>query len=267
MVTHLMIDGLCYSIAGLVAGFLSGLMGMGGGIIVVPALLMTFSHDSAVLPSLAMPIAVGTSLTVMIVTSFFSLRTHYQMGNLRWSLYQRMALGVIIGTCLGGLLADSVPSNWLKGAFSIFLIAVALKMLFYRNTLGVERYPAVWLNALVSVSIGLISGLLGLGGGIMMVPWLTWCGIEMKKISAVSSLCTMTVALVGTLTYIITGLNETNLPLYSTGYVYWLAVVCVAIPGMLTAPLGAKLANTLPASRLNYLFVGILLTTAIVMCC
>jgi len=250
-------------LAGAFAGLMSGVLGIGGGIIVVPALVFIFRDDPSVPANLVMHIAAGTSLAVMMFTSQASIRAHRKKSDIQWDVFKRLWPGIVIGVLSGALLADRLPTQWLKWLLGIFLLFVAIKMLTGKDVSQSRGFPRRWINALISFVIGLKSGLLGIGGGALIIPYLTYCGIEMRKIAAVSSLCTMTVAVLGTLTFIFTGSNEGGLPPFSTGYVYWPAVAALAIPSVLLAPVGAELTYRLPVKKLTYAFVIILFFTAI----
>ena len=263
MISHMLIEGGLYIAAGVFAGLMSGILGIGGGIVVVPALLMIFQHNAAIPADSAMHIAVGTSLAIMIFTSQASVRAHYKHGDILWPIYKQLAWGIAIGTLAGSILAVFIPTEWLKILLIIFLFVVAIKMFFDRDAIHPQRTPPRWVNALVSFLIGLKSGLLGLGGGLLIIPYLTFSGVDIRKIAAVSALCTMTVSLVGTMVFIITGLHVPDLPYGSLGYVYLFAVLCMAIPSSLAAPLGARLSYILSVKQLRYGFIVLLIVTAV----
>jgi uncharacterized protein len=124
------------------------------------------------------------------------------------------------------------------------------------------QFPSIWINRLISFVIGLKSGLLGVGGGVLIIPYLTYCGVDPRRIAGVSSLCTMTVASIGTVTFMLMS-HPMVKPEFSTGYVYWPAVFWVAIFSMIAAPLGAKLSYIIPINGLRYTFVVVLLLTVL----
>lgn len=252
-----------YALTGIFAGLISGVMGIGGGIIVVPALLLIFQHNPDFPPNLLMHMAAGTSLAVMLFTSLSTIRAHYKLGGVQWTIFNRLWPGIVFGTIAGALLADQLPTYWLKILFGLFLLLVAFKMLSGIHVTHPHRLPPRWLNGLVSFLIGCKSGLLGVGGGTLIIPYLSYCGVEMKKIAPVSALCTMTVAIIGTITFMITGLHESGLPAYSTGFIYWPAVILLAVFSSILAPLGARLTYILPLHQLKYAFIVILFFTAI----
>ncbi|MFC3908379.1 sulfite exporter TauE/SafE family protein [Legionella dresdenensis] len=254
---------IAYGLTGVVAGLMSGLLGLGGGLVVVPALATVFKYSHVVPEALAMQAASGTSLAIMVLTSKASISAHYKLGNILWHVYRRLAPGIVIGTIAGALLADSISTGWLKWIFAVFLLAVAFKMAFTDTVKLTHEFPRQWINNLMAMVIGSVSGLLGVGGGTLVIPYLSYCGVTMHEIAAVSALCTLTVAVIGSLMFAITGANEAGLPAYATGYIYWPAVIAVAIPSVLTAPVGVRLTYRLPVKQLTYGFIVILVITAI----
>lgn len=263
ILSEIVANGSIYALAGAFAGLMSGIMGIGGGIIVVPALLFIFQHHSAFPPEYTMHFAAGTSLAVMLFTSQSSVRAHFKRSDILWDVYNRLWPGIVLGSITGALLADQMPTHWLQILFGLFLLLVAIKMLSDIHVTRPHQFPRPWINRLISFLIGCKSGLLGVGGGTVIIPYLSYCGVEMKKIAPVSALCTMTVAVLGTITFIITGSNEAGLPAYTTGYVYWPAVLFVAIPSSFFAPIGANLTYTMPVKQLKYAFIVILFMTAL----
>lgn len=259
----LFFNAAIYTMIGAIAGIMAGILGIGGGVVVVPGLLFIFQRTQLIPEAMAMHVAAACSLAVMIFTSQSSLRAHLKMGSVLWSIYKKLAFGVLFGAIVGALVSTVIPTSWLKTLFAIFLLLVAFKMLTDLHVTHTERFPSNWLNRLVSFAIGFKSGLLGVGGGVLVVPYLTYCGVAIRQIAAVSNLCTLTVAVVGTTMFMVLGRAEmANIP-YSTGYVYWPAVLGVAIPSTLFAPLGAKLNYIVPVKQLKYIFIVIVVLTAI----
>lgn len=265
MIGDLFFHGAIYAAIGIFAGLMAGILGIGGGIIVVPGLAFLFQINHTIPVSNIMHVATGTSLAVIICTAQASLRAHHAMGEVLWPVFYRLLPGVIVGAISGALLASHVPTYWLKIIFAVFLLCVACKMFFDKSVERVEQEPKLWLDRLVSFLIGLKSCLLGVGGGLLTIPYLTYCGISIRKIPAISNLCSITVASVGTVVFIMTGWHAMSSVPYSTGYIYWPAVFWIAIPSSLTAPWGAKLNYILPVKQLKYVFIVILLLTAIKM--
>lgn len=258
-------EALLYGLAGAFAGLMSGILGIGGGVVVVPALLFIFELSGVIPESLAMHMAAGSSLAIIVFTSFAAVRAHYRIEPILWWVYQRLWLGIVIGTTCGVVIASHLSMQILRNLFGVFLLLVAYKMATSKDRGHRGHFPSPWVNRFVTLFIGLCSGLLGVGGGIMIIPYLTYCGIDPRRIAPISSLCTMTVAWIGTITFMFSA-HEVTLPQYATGYVYWPAVLCAAITSVLFAPMGAKLSYILPLKVLRYVFVVILLLTAIGLC-
>ncbi|WP_133130164.1 sulfite exporter TauE/SafE family protein [Legionella yabuuchiae] len=259
ILSSLVEHGTAYALTGAFTGFMSGILGIGGGMIVVPALLYIFHYTHVVPAEVEMHVASGTSLAIMIFTAMSTIRAHHRQGEILWGIYHRLWPGIILGTIVGALLADQLSTNVLKMIFGIFLLFVGFKMLADVHVERPQRMPSNKITGIVSSLIGLLSGLLGVGGGTLVIPYLNFCGINTRKIPAISALCTLAVSMIGTIVFIITGSNEPGLPSFSTGYVYWPAVIWVAIPSILFAPIGAHLTYTLPVQQLKYGLVAILL--------
>lgn len=258
----LLLQNILYIFAGMFTGLMSGILGIGGGIIVVPTLLFIFEMNPDIPSSLNMHMAAGSSLAVMLFTSFAAIFAHYRIEPILWWVYRRLVTGIIMGTVLGALLATLLSTTHLKFLFACFLVFVAYKMLTHSDQTAHLRFPKKWVNFLVSFLIGIKSGLLGVGGGVLIIPYLTYCGIDQRRIAPVSSLCTMTVAAIGTLTFTLLTHQMVDVA-YASGYIYWPAVLWVALTSMLFAPLGAKLSYILPRQGLRYAFVFILVLTII----
>lgn len=257
--------GIIYSVIGVVAGLMAGILGIGGGIIVVPGLLFVFQYNELISADLSMHVAAGTSLAVMIFTSIAALIAHHKLGEILWPTFNKLWPGIVAGVITGAILADFIPTYWLKIVFALFLFFVAYKMLAKIHVIHAEHVPGKWINGLVSYLIGVKSGLLGVGGGILIIPYLTYCGITPRKMAPVSNLCTLTVGVVGSMAVMCTGLNEMAQVPYATGYVYWPAVLLVAVPSSIIAPFGAKLNYIISVRQSKYGFVVILILTALKM--
>lgn len=252
-----------YVLAGSFAGLMSGLLGIGGGIVVVPALFFIFTHQGVIPASLCMHFAAGTSLSIMIFTSHAAIRAHLSHQDILWQVFKRLWIGIAIGVITGAVVAYFMSVFWLKLIFGLFLLFIAYKMSIGFKVKETREFPRPWIHFLVSWVIGFKSGLLGVGGGVLIVPYLTYCGVPIRKIAAVSALCTLTVSVLGTLIFMITGHFAGHSIAYTTGFIYWPAVLWVAIPSMLMAPIGARLNYVLPVKQLRYGLVVILLLTAI----
>ena len=254
---------IIYLLIGAFAGLMAGVLGVGGGIIVVPGLVFVFQLTAIIPQKVIMHVAAGTSLAVMVVTSLASLRAHFKLGEILWSVFNKLWPGIVIGALVGATIAGWIPTAWLKIIFALFLFVVALKMVTTVHMSKAPQVPSIWVNRLISFLIGLKSALLGIGGGVLIIPYLTYCGVPVRQIAAVVNLCTLSIGFIGALIFMLTGHYEMKAIPYALGYVYWPAVLGVAVASSVTAPLGAQLNYLLPVIQLKYGFIVILLLTAI----
>lgn len=248
---------LFYLALGLVGGILAGLLGIGGGIVIVPALYYLFVWQG--FPDThIMQLAVATSLATIIFTAIASARAHHQRGAVRWPVVMTLVPGIIAGAIIGGLIARWVSSDGLRVIFGFFEIAVALQIGFGARPAAHRNLPGgVGMNAVGGV-IGSLSALLGIGGGTLTVPFLLWCNVTIHQAVATAAACGLPIAVAGTLTMIAAGWNQSDLPAYSLGYVYWPAALAVVLASFLAAPLGARLAHALPVQTLKRVFAVLL---------
>jgi len=250
-----------YPVFGLFAGLLAGLLGVGGGIVIVPALVFIFS--SAGLPAEhIMQMALGTSLGTIMFTSISSFRAHHLRGAVDWGIVRKITPGILIGTFSGSYLAARLSTNVLKGFFAVFLLYVATQMLLDIKPKPSRVLPGVPGLTGAGVVIGGVSSLAGIGGGTLSVPFLGWCNTPLRLAIGTSAAIGFPIALAGTIGYLVNGLAARNLPDYSLGFIYLPALAGVALVSILTAPLGAKLAHTLPVPTLKRFFAVFLYLVA-----
>ena len=253
---------LSYFLIGAFAGTMSGLLGIGGGMVVVPGLVFMFAIMK--MPSsIIMHMAIGTSLAVMVITTTRALMAHLRYRIKFWSIYRRIAPGVILGTIIGAFLAHFLHSQVLKIVFAVYVLLVALKMLLERKPNPRRQLPGPVGMSLTGVVIGTKSGLLGLGGGSISIPFLIFCNVAMRTAVVVTLAIGVTIAIVGSTSFAISGLYATGLPDWSTGYIHWPAWAFVAAGSLLFAPIGAKLSHRLPAPILKRVFALFLLLVAV----
>lgn len=248
---------LIYPLIGMFSGLIAGLLGVGGGLVMVPVLLYSFrlqGYDE----SLVLHLALGTSLAVIVFNALASIRAHHRHGAVLWPLFRQLAPGLVLGTLLGSLLAAEMDTRWLQGLFAVFALAVGLQMLLRVKAPGRFDLPGWPGQVLVGGVVGLISALVGIGGGSMTVPYLSACRIGVRQAVATSAACGLPIAVAGTLGYLYTGWNNPLLPERAFGYIHWPALISIALLGMLFAPLGARLAHSLPVVVLKRIF-GLLL--------
>ncbi|QQS55903.1 MAG: sulfite exporter TauE/SafE family protein [Candidatus Competibacteraceae bacterium] len=244
---------LFYLTLGLFAGVMAGLLGVGGGLIIVPALAWIFHHQQ-VSDAITMHLAIGTSLATIVVTSISSVRAHHRRGAVLWPIFWRLTPGIVVGAWLGAAIADALPSAVLSKVFAVFVLTVAAQMGFGAKPAPHRDLPGTAGMLSAGGVIGAVSAIVGIGGGSLTVPFLTWCNTAIRQAVATSSACGLPIALAGTLGFIVTGLNAAGRPDWSLGYIYGPALVGITLTSMLSAPLGAKLAHTLPTDVLKKVF-------------
>lgn len=253
---------LLYLAVGAFVGILAGLFGVGGGLVIVPVLVFIF-HGLGWADAILMHMAIGTSLATILITSLSSVRAHHQHGAVLWPVVWKLTPGIMLGALLGAVLADTLRSDTLRIVFGIFELAVAAQIGLGVKAAAHRQLPGKAGMNLTGGLIGAVSAIVGIGGGTLTVPFLVWCNTAMHKAVATSAACGFPIALAGAVGFIIVGWNETGLPTWSTGYVYWPAFGVIALASMLFAPLGAKLAHRLPAAKLKRYFALFLMILGI----
>jgi len=249
---------------GLIAGLLAGLFGLGGGVLIVPALVWLLSVYN--FPAeLLMITAVATSLATIVFTSIASVLTHYRLGAIKWDRVFRLTPGILIGAGAGAIIANLIDAEILKGIFIVYLIYIGFRMAFPKRPKKEVKKPKLRLDYLMGNAIGFCSSILGIGGGTLTVPYLLARQLAMKNAVAVSSACGLPIAISGTIVYAVLGVNNNELPEWSLGYVYLPALAGIIVCSIVTAPIGAKLANKLPAKKLKRYFSIVLFLIAIKM--
>lgn len=251
-----------YLALGVVAGLLAGMLGVGGGLVIVPVLAFLFTYqgfDGAIV----MHLAIGTSLATIIVTSLSSIYAHQQRGSIEWRVAAQLAPGIIVGAWLGASLTHLLPSLALRSVFGVFEMAVALQMALALTTSAHSHLPNRWGTALAGGVIGSVSAIVGVGGGTMTVPFLTWCNVDMRRAVGTSAACGLPIAFSGAIAYVVSGWQQAALPAWSSGYLYWPALFGIVVTSVLFAPLGARLAHTLPVPLLKRFFALLLLVLGI----
>ena len=250
-----------FVIAGAFAGVSAGLFGVGGGMIIVPALVWIFTayHFS---PEVVTHLAIGTSLATIVVTSISSLTAHNKRGGVRWEVWRKMALGLVIGSLVGAGIADMIDGKVLQAIIGVGALLVALKMLFLSNKeqLG-KPLPSAGVQFGAGTGIGLASSIFGIGGGSLTVPFLNWAGLPMKQSVGTSAACGLPIAVAGAIGFAWFGQDVVNLPEGTIGFVHITGFLCISVASFAMAKVGAKLAHVLPALTLKRAF-GVLLLFA-----
>ncbi len=250
-VLELLLLGCC-------TGFLAGLLGIGGGMLMVPFLTIILSNRG-IDPGTAVKMAIATSMATILFTSLASVRAHHQRGAVRWALVRRLAPGIIGG----GLLAGAGLFAVLKGSalalvFAGFVGFSATQMLIDRKPKPGREMPGPAGATAAGGVIGLVSGLVGAGGAFISVPFMTWCNVNMHNAVATSAALGFPIALSNTLGYVVAGWNLPQQANGSLGYLMLPALAVIAAASVLTAPLGARTAHALDVKKLKRVFAVLL---------
>jgi len=249
---------------GAFSGVLAGLFGIGGGVVLVPFFVALFSLYK-IGGEHIMLIAVATSLATIVITSLVASWAHYRLGALLKFPVIHLSVGMGLGVVFGAMAVDKFAVNYLQLIFGIYLLLVALQMATqYKPKQGVRLLNNGRLKVAGSF-IGFVSAFLGIGGGTLTVPYLAKHNIKMKNAVAISSACGFPIALIGSVSYMSLGWNAIDLPEGSLGYVYLPAFFGVVMSSIFSAPLGAKLAQKLPAQVLKRYFSVLLFIVALKM--
>jgi len=243
---------------GTATGFLAGLLGIGGGMLMVPFITLIMSHRG-VAPDLAVKMAIATSMATIIFTSMSSVWAHHKRGAVRWDVVKRLAPGIVVGSLVGSLGVFAL----LKGAylaifFGLFVGFSATQMFLDKKPEPSRQLPATGGLLVAGGLIGFLSGLVGAGGAFISVPFMTWCNIAIRNAVATSAALGFPIAAANVMGYIISGQNVQNLPVGAFGYIWLPALGVIAACSFLIAPLGAKAAHTLPVGKLKRVFASVL---------
>jgi len=250
-----------YLALGIIVGILAGLLGVGGGLIIVPVLAAIFISQGLPL-DIVMHLALGTSLASILFTSISSVYSHHQHQAVSWNRVFKLTPGILLGAWFGGLFAGNLSSDILKPIFAIFELLVAAYMLSNIKTSAHNPQPSM-LNFCGSGGvIGFISSIVGIGGGTLSVPWLVWHGSSIHKAIATSAAVGFPIAVGGALSYLYAGWNHLLLPEYSAGFIYLPALFGIVVSSMLFAPLGASWAHKLDVKKLKRIFAILLIGLA-----
>ena len=244
------------------AGFLAGLFGIGGGAIFVPVLYQTFealgiSHE------VTMHLAIGTSLGIIVPTSLRSLASHWKRDAVDWRLLKEWTIAVPLGAVVGALVAASISSEALRATFAVLAFVLGLKMLLGRTELSLGKdLPGLAGRSVAGFVIGILSSLMGIGGGVLNNTFMTLYGRSMIQAVATSAGIGVLISIPGLFSYIVGGWNDPLLPVWSLGFVNLAALLTVAPASILVVPLGAALAHRLTRRQMEIGFGLFLLTAA-----
>ncbi|MES2126413.1 MAG: sulfite exporter TauE/SafE family protein [Pseudomonadota bacterium] len=245
-------------------GFAAGLLGIGGGMILVPFITMIFSAKQFP-PELIVHMAIATSLATILFTSMSSVRAHHVRGAVLWRAVRLFSPGIVIGSMLGTWIGKQMNATVLAFVFASFVGFSATQLLRSSGKKAQpsdRELPGTAGMAGAGAVIGVVSGLVGAGGGFISVPFMSWCNVKMHNAVATSAALGFPIALAGTLANIWHGWGEAGLPAYSLGFIYVPALVVIAAASVTLAPLGARTAHRLPVHKLKRLFAVVLYALA-----
>lgn len=251
-----------YLATGAVAGLLAGLLGIGGGALIVPALIAIFSYlhlDGLWAPHQA----VATSLATIIATGTVSAYSHHRRGAVDWHTFRPLGPALLMGAGLGALFGSAIAPIWLQRLFALFLFYTGTRMLLGRQQTAPRPFPTQQRLFGAGIGFGALAALLGVGGGILVVPFLARHGVALRRAVGTASACGVPIAAAGTLGFVVTGWERTGLPPHSLGFVYWPAALAVVATSMPLANLGARLAHRLPTAALRRVFALLLLLVGV----
>lgn len=246
---------------GLVVGFLSGLLGIGGGIVIVSSLAIMFASHGFPAEHV-MHLALGSSMACIVLSSIASFRTHDKHGAVDWHVVRNVTPGLIVGVMLGVLVARLATTAVLKYMYLVFTVSVTLQWLLNIKPKPSRELPARgWLSAF-GIFMGVIAGLFGGGGAVVGVPFLTWCNQSIHRAIGTVAALGFPISIIGTISYIAAGWHMPDMPPWSLGFVYLPAVVGISSMSMLSARWGARTAHRLKGDTLRRIFAVVLVALA-----
>lgn len=252
---------LAYLLLGAVAGFFGGMFGIGGGTILVPVFLWLFEAQGLPLEH-TMHLALGTSMAVILFTSLASLRKHHQHGAVDWQVFRNITPGILLGTALGAASAAMVSPHFLMVFFALFVYFAAAQILLDFKPRAERELPSTAGMSLFGTFTGWLSSLVSVGGGTVVIPFLIWCNMPLRRAIGTASAIGFPIAVGGTIGYILIGSHIHALPEMHLGFVYLPALFWAALASVITAPLGAKTAHSINVSLLRKWFAIFLLALA-----
>ena len=243
---------------GLLTGFLAGLLGIGGGMVMVPFLTLMLG-DQGVSADLAVKMAIATSMATIIFTSISSVRAHHKKGAVRWELVKGLAPGIVMGSFLASMGAfAALKGSYLALFFALFVGFSATQMFLDKKPAPNRQVPGTPGLLGAGGVIGFLSGMVGAGGGFVSVPFMTWCNVAIHNAVATSSALGFPIALANVIGYVVAGQGVPNLPEHSFGYLWLPGLVVIASCSVFMAPLGASAAHKLPVKQLTRTFAFVL---------
>jgi uncharacterized membrane protein YfcA len=245
-------------------GFLAGLLGIGGGMTMVPLLTLAFVYQQFA-PEHVVHIAIATAIAVTVLTSLSSVRAHHAHGAVLWPVWRLLVPGIVLGSLLGPQIVRGISTQLLAAIFAVIATLTATQMLIDLKPRAARELPGKWGMYSAGFGIGLISSMFGAGGAFVSVPFMTWCNVKIHNAVATSAALGLPIAVAATVGFALAGWRVTGLPRYSIGYIYLPALVTISLGSVLLAPVGARFAHRWPVKKLRRAFACLLYALAIAM--
>ena len=252
-----------FALIGIISGILSGLLGIGGGVIIIPGLMLVFQHLD--LSSDLMHLAIGTSLASMIFNTLSASYSHYKKNAVLFPVVKPMGLGICVGALCGAYLARLLPSYFLQVFFGVFECILGIYLFFpSRKVFKHRTLPKFWGLSTIAVGVSTFSTILGVGGGLINVPLLCYFNTPLKKAIGTSSALSFLISVLGAASFFIFGMHASDSP-DSIGFLYLPGFIVISIAALFAAPYGVKLAHYFPTNLLKKIFGIALIITGVIM--
>lgn len=252
---------LIFLLIGVAIGFLAGLLGIGGGMTMVPALTFIFSILQFPTQHL-IHIAIATAMATVVFTSLSSIRAHHQRKAVLWPAVRHMSPGLLLGAAAGASVAGMMPTAGLAAFFGVFNVFAATQLVLDRKPHPARSLPATSGLLMAGGVIGFISSVVAAGGAFLAVPFMTWCNVKVHDAVGTAAALGLPIAVAATVGYVIAGWNVGGLPSHTFGFIYWPALLTIAAASVLAAPFGAATAHRWPTTRLKRVFAILLYVLA-----
>ncbi len=246
-----------YLITGVLAGILAGMLGVGGGLIIVPILSIIFVQQGIPHEHI-MHLAIGTSLATIIPTAISSIRAHHAKGAIEWAVVRKITPGIVLGCATGSAIASSMDTNSLKWLVGLFQIYVGTQILSGSTPNPSRQLPGNTGITITGTVIGALSSMVGIGGGTLSVPFLMWCNRDVRQAIATSAAIGLPIAMAGSVGFALLGIGASNLPEDTLGFIMLPAFAGISLASVFFAPLGASLTHRLPVKTLKKVFAILL---------
>ena len=253
---------LLYFLLGTSSGVLAGLFGIGGGIIIIPTFFYIFSYLGFAEEILS-HMVLGSSLGVIVFSSLSSTFSHHSKGAVNWKLIKVVVPSIVIGSSLGGITAGYLESSTLQGLVSLFLVVASIQLIFEFPPPSQNPKTNLVGPVIAGGGIGWLSGVFGIGGGIFSVPYFYHRGLTMMNAIGTSAACGIPIALAGSISYMVIGFENINLPNNSIGYIYLPATLIVGLMSSITAKYGVNIAHRMKQKKLRIAFAFLVMIMAL----